>query len=184
MTASLISTSASVISAVVSSCTAVLAFLVFREARHIRQLEWINTTNSVWNDFNRMILEGENHKQWIEFLQEDGNSEYEAFKFTYRINWILYTYLNVLVSSTHAMQLKPSRIVFFREILAAEFRILWHRRAYVSEFMDTCGYDPMLKSYFRNYCSYVEHYVQEGCDLNSAFAMARESNWHLEPART
>jgi hypothetical protein len=180
--APLISASASVVSTALSICTVVLAVLVFREARRIRQVEWINTINSAWNDFNKIVLDKENHKEWTSFLAPD-NRNFETFQFENRVNWILYTYLNILVTSMHAMRMKASRRDFLERTLVAEFEILFPRRSYVLEFFRCGGYDQFLTSCFENYCARVQFHIDRGIERRKAFEEVNASRWMKLPRR-
>jgi hypothetical protein len=148
--AMVISASAACMSLVLPSLTFVFAVFIFREAKRIREIEWITSTNSAWNDFNKLVLTDPNHKEWVEFLTTDSSDydKYEPFK---RVNWILFNYLNVLVSTMHSAKAKHKNKSYFDEILQAEFRLMNKRQNYVSQFLEQTGYDPEFIAMYRRY---------------------------------
>jgi hypothetical protein len=174
--APVISALASSIAALASIVTAILALLVFREARKIRRLEWISQANLIWNDFNKILLQNEDIRRlWIEFLSAD-EEVHGDYKFENKVNWIIFCHLNILVTSIYTRKQRRGD-VFFKEILEAEFRILWKRRKYISELMESTGYDPVMRIYFRDYCEQIEKLIKDGQNISSAMDKMKSLNW-------
>ncbi len=146
--ATVVSAYVGLISLTLTGLTFVLAILIFREAKKIREIEWISTTNAAWNDFNKLILTDTNHKEWMEFLTTE-TAEYDQYDPAKRINWILYCYLNILVSSMHAEKSRHRSKTFYGDILNAEIKVLKKRRDYILRFMEINGYDKDFITLYR-----------------------------------
>ena len=171
-----ISALANSISAFASVVTASLAFLVFREARRIRRLDWISNANLIWNDFNKVMLQNENdRKLWMDFLFAD-DDRYDDYRFENRVNWIIFCHLNILVTSMHISKERRDD-VFFKKILEAEFHVLWKRRKYISALMESTGYDPAIRIYFRRYCEQIEKLIRRGEKTKSAQDKIKSLIW-------
>ena len=173
---------ANIIAAAASIVTACVALLVFREARRIRELDWINRTNMIWNDFNKILLEDEVRETWLDFLTAD-DDKYSGFKLANKVNWIAFYHLNVLVTSIHLREYMRRTDVFFKAVLEAEFQLLWKRRRYIQQLMDSTGYDSKIKRYFARYCQQIDRLVSNGATLESAFDKVKAIDWLKPDAR-
>lgn len=74
--------------------TAIVAVLVFVEARRIRHTEWLTRSVQMWQDFNAMLLGDNRAERWRSLLA--GEVDEEDFKPS--DHYLLYTYLNIIYS--------------------------------------------------------------------------------------
>jgi len=111
----------------------------------------------------------------MEFLAADDESN-DVYKLENRINWVIFCHLNILVTSIYTRK-QGRGDVFFKEILEAEFRILWKRRRYISTLMESTGYDPTMRKYFREYCEQIERLVQGGEKPELALDRMKSLKW-------
>lgn len=174
--AAIVSAWAEILGAAGSFATAFIALFVFREARRIGQLEWINNSNLIWNDFNKMLLERGFHKKWAEFFFDEKNIP-EFFQYHREINWYIFCHLNILVTIIRTEKIRSYDDEYFRRILEAEFRLLYRRRYYVYSLMRETGYDPDLIRLFRDYCSRVSALVRSGSELDDAHKKVESTEW-------
>lgn len=86
------------VSALVGLLTAVLALLIFLEARRIRRVEWASASGRNWQEFNQLVLEGDRHERWGELIA--GKLPWE--RVTQRDRMLIYSFLNVLLFEFNA----------------------------------------------------------------------------------
>lgn len=74
--------------------TAIIAVLVFVEARRIRHTEWLTRSVQMWQDFNSVLLTDHRAERWRSLLA----GEVEEQDFAPSDHYLLYTYLNIIYS--------------------------------------------------------------------------------------
>jgi hypothetical protein len=83
-----------VIAAAASVGTAIVAVLVWFEARRIRHTEWLARSVQMWQDFNGVLLAENRAERWRSLLAGDVAED----DFQPSDHYLLYTYLNILYS--------------------------------------------------------------------------------------
>jgi hypothetical protein len=165
-----------IITAVASTVTASVAIAVFRETLRIRKLELVNQTNMIWNDFNAHLLNDDIRSVWLDFLNNDAVS-YDEFKLDNKANWLVFSHLNILVTSIRSSELMGRTDAFFKNIIEAEFSQLWKRRDYVRQLMRVTSYDHKTQHYFEKYCVELDRLMETGISFDVALATIRNINW-------
>ena len=81
-----------VVGAVTGVVTAIIALLVYLEARRIRHSEWLTRSVQMWQGFNEILLTDGRAARWRSFLRgEVAESDFQPAD-----HYVLYSYLNII----------------------------------------------------------------------------------------
>ena len=120
--------------------TALVAVLVFIEARRIRHTEWLTRSVQMWQDFNGVLLTDNRAERWRALLA----GEVREQDFRPSDHYLLYTYLNILYSEyTYAKSGLLNR-GYANESLRDNLRQVANIGDYVIAWLRDTGYDNEL----------------------------------------
>ena len=120
--------------------TAVIAALVFVEARRIRQTEWLTRSVQMWQDFNEMLLTHDRADRWRAFLR----GEVSEADFRPEDHYVLYSYLNIIYSEYRYVKRGLLDRGYAMESLRDNVRQVAEAGPYVIRFLRDTGYDNEL----------------------------------------
>jgi hypothetical protein len=128
------------ITGVASVATAIIAVLVFVEARRIRHTEWLTRSVQMWQDFNGVLLTDGRADRWRSLLAGDVQQQ----DFRPSDHYLLYTYLNIIYSEYTYAKSGLLRRGYARESLQDNLRQVATIGEYIDPWLRETGYDPEL----------------------------------------
>jgi len=128
------------ITGVASVATAIIAVLVFIEARRIRHTEWLTRSVQMWQDFNGVLLTDSRADRWRSLLA----GEIEKQDFRPSDHYLLYTYLNIIYSEYTYAKSGLLRRGYARESLQDNLKQVATIGDYIVPWLRDTGYDNEL----------------------------------------
>jgi hypothetical protein len=128
------------ITGVASVATAIIAVLVFVEARRIRHTEWLTRSVQMWQDFNGVLLTDGRADRWRSLLA--GDVEQQDFRPS--DHYLLYTYLNIIYSEYTYAKSGLLRRGYASESLQDNLRQVATIGEYIVPWLRDTGYDNEL----------------------------------------
>lgn len=120
--------------------TAVVAVLVFVEARRIRHTEWLTRSVQMWQDFNSVLLTDNRAERWRSMLA----GEVKEREFRPSDHYLLYTYLNIIYSEYTYAKGGLLRRGYAMESLQDNLRQVAAIGPYIVPWLRITGYDNEL----------------------------------------
>lgn len=124
-------------SALAGIATAMLAFLVLREAQKIRRVEWLAKSQEMWHDFNVSVIARDYADRFEQLRQPDPLTP----PFDSRDRLFVYMYLSVVHVEFEALRRKIIDEEYGVETIIDSFIWLKKRRDMIRELMNEGGYD-------------------------------------------
>ena len=120
--------------------TAIVAVLVFVEARRIRHTEWLTRSVQMWQDFNSVLLTDNRAERWRSLLA----GKVEERDFQPSDHYLLYTYLNIIYSEYTYAKSGLLRRGYAAESLQDNLKQVATIGPYVVPWLRFTGYDNEL----------------------------------------
>lgn len=117
--------------------TAVIASMVFVEARSIRQMEWLSRSMQMWQNFNQMMMDGARAARWRRLLAGDLPAE----EFRAEDHYVLFTYVNILFAEYEFARRKLIKRDYALESVADNVRQLGPSSELIVPLLRMTGYD-------------------------------------------
>jgi hypothetical protein len=128
------------INGVATIATAVIATLVYLEARRIRHTEWLTRSVQLWQGFNAMLLDRNRAERWRSFLR----GEVPEAEFRPDDHYVLYSYLNIIYSEYRYLRHGLLDRRYAVESLRDNLNQVAAAGPYVIRFLRDTGYDNDL----------------------------------------
>jgi hypothetical protein len=119
--------------------TAIVAVLVFVEARRIRHTEWLTRSVQMWQDFNSVLLAENRAERWRSLLA--GEVDEQDFRPS---DHLLYTYLNIIYSEYTYAKSGLLRRGYAQESLQDNLKQVATICLYIVPWLRFTGYDNEL----------------------------------------
>ena len=136
--------SSGTVQAIGAIVTAIIAWLVFREARSIKQIQWLSNAADKWQDFNKFLVENECADRWEAILSgNDLDTPLSA-----KDKRMLLMYFNIQMIE---YKLIKKRIVP-KSALAAmrkEFAAFRKHSSFIGQLLEHGGYAPEYVKFVR-----------------------------------
>ena len=135
------------VAAVATVVTAVIAALVWVEARKIRRSDWLSRSVEMWQAFNGRMLQGDLALRWHRFL--DGslpNDEVTATDLH-----VLYSYVNIIFSEYTLAKARLIDPIYARQSVEGNIKQLADNRSFIARVLLRTGYDERFVFLIRDY---------------------------------
>jgi hypothetical protein len=149
-----------------TGATALVALLVFFEARSIRTMDWLSRSVGMWQSFNQMLLDEERASRWRRLL--DGTLPVGEIRAS--DHYVLFTYVNILFSEYEFARRKLLNREYALESVADNVRQLAPSAAFIVPLLRFTGFD-------NDFVDLIEDVARRGDDGARHWLSRRRRSW-------
>jgi hypothetical protein len=151
---------------VATATTAVLALLVYLEARSIRQMEWLSRSVQMWQAFNQTLLDEERASRWRKLLA----GRIPAEEIRAADHYVLFSYVNIIFAEYQFARRKLINRDYALESVADNVKQLVPSSGFVVPLLRFTGYD-------NEFVDLVQQVAERGDEGASEWIRTRRYRW-------